>query len=327
MHRERKNTGTCQPSNWYFFIQQSTNTIAGRQRTVKSSIGELVITEKQAKKLGVKPRIQISEYLEKCCLLVSANNSYERTEEDIAILLGIRISHSTQQRLVHRHNFENLIVNETVETICIDGGKVKLRTPKGEDSIWNDYKAVTLEGQAISAYFQQNDSLVAWVNQQPLATPLSCLGDGHDGVWNLFAQIGITTQRREVLDWFHLMENLHKLDLDITQFSQITTWLWQGQVEMLIPYLQQIRPDDTDNFIAYLTKHRTRIPNYQFDQKQGLTIGSGAVESAVKQIGRRLKISGAVWERRNVPQVLRHRCAYLNGYFTRQASPRVFAIP
>jgi hypothetical protein len=87
----------------------------------------------------------------------------------------------------------------------------------------------------------------------------------------------------------------------------------------VIPYLQKTLGDDADNFIAYLTKHRTRIPHYQFDQKQGLTIGSGAVESAVKQIGRRLKISGAVWERRNVPQVLRHRCAYLNGYFTRQA--------
>jgi hypothetical protein len=122
------------------------------------------------------------------------------------------------------------------------------------------------------------------------------------------------------------MENLHKLDLDVIQFSQITTWLWQGQVERVIPYLQQIRPDDADNFIDYLTKHRARIPNYQFDQKQGLTIGSGAVESAVKQIGRRLKISGGVWERRNVAQVLRHRCAYLNGYFTRPAPPQAFAV-
>ncbi|MDC0832242.1 ISKra4 family transposase, partial [Geitlerinema sp. CS-897] len=35
----------------------------------------------------------------------------------------------------------------------------------------------------------------------------------------------------------------------------------------------------------------------------------------VKQIGRRLKISGAQWERQNVPQVLKQRCAYLNGDF------------
>ncbi|ELS32542.1 hypothetical protein Pse7429DRAFT_2258 [Pseudanabaena biceps PCC 7429] len=41
-------------------------------------------------------------------------------------------------------------------------------------------------------------------------------------------------------------------------------------------------------------------------------MGSGAVESTIKQIGRRIKISGAQWKRDNLPQVLKHRCAYLN---------------
>ncbi len=39
----------------------------------------------------------------------------------------------------------------------------------------------------------------------------------------------------------------------------------------------------------------------------------GSVESAVKQVDRRTKISGAQWKQENVPQVLAHRCAYLNG--------------
>ncbi len=43
------------------------------------------------------------------------------------------------------------------------------------------------------------------------------------------------------------------------------------------------------------------------------SIGSGSVESVVKQVDRRTKISGAQWKRENVPQVLAHRCAYLNG--------------
>ncbi|MBU6230238.1 MAG: ISKra4 family transposase, partial [Cyanobacteria bacterium REEB459] len=41
-----------------------------------------------------------------------------------------------------------------------------------------------------------------------------------------------------------------------------------------------------------------------------------AVESTIKQIGRRVKISGAQWKEDNVPQVLRQRCAYLNGRFS-----------
>ncbi len=65
-------------------------------------------------------------------------------------------------------------------------------------------------------------------------------------------------------------------------------------------------------FLAYLERHWLRIPDYQAFQTQEITIGSGAVESTIKQISRRIKISGAQWKRDNLPQVLKHRCAYLN---------------
>ena len=54
-------------------------------------------------------------------------------------------------------------------------------------------------------------SLVGWVNEQSLATPLICLEDGHDGIWNVFGEIANANQRYEILDWFHLLENLHKV--------------------------------------------------------------------------------------------------------------------
>jgi len=68
------------------------------------------------------------------------------------------------------------------------------------------------------------------------------------------------------------------------------------------------------NFINYLDKHCDRIVNYQYYQAEQICSGS-AVESAVKQIDR-TKISGAQWNKENVPQVLAHRCAYLNGLLT-----------
>ncbi len=288
---------------------------------MKSCLGELQLSEQQAKKLGVKPGTQISGYLEKCCLLVSANNSYERTAEDLAMLTGISISASTQQRLVHRQDFGTVVVDEVVNTISIDGGKVRVRTPKGQESVWNDYKAVTLEGH-VNAYFKQNEALVAWVNAQPLAASVSCLGDGHDGIWNLFAQIGTPTQRREILDWFHLMENLHKGAVSVTRCHQIRGYLWQGNLNQAIWTLLRDASDSALKFIAYLQNHRIRVPHYQALQQGGFTIGSGAVESLVKQINRRLKISGAPWNVGNVPQVLKHRSAYLNGDFTR-SQPRL----
>jgi len=47
-------------------------------------------------------------------------------------------------------------------------------------------------------------------------------------------------------------------------------------------------------------------------QTEGLCIGSGDVESLVKQIGERVKITGARWKTENAPQILRLRTAYMN---------------
>lgn len=249
-------------------------------------------------------------------MLVSANNSYQRTTEDLAKLTGMRISHSTQQRLVHRQTFEAIVLNTPVDTISIDGGKARIRTPKGEESVWNDYKAVTLGGSVMGGYFKQNQALVDWVKAQPLAATLSCLGDGHDGIWNLFEQIAPPQQRQEILDWYHLMENLHKVDDSFPHCSTVKTLLWQGKVDESIHLLAGAHLESATKFGAYLIKRRHRIPNYQYLQLEGYTIGSGAVESAVKQINRRLKISGAQWAAKNLDQVLKQRCAYLNGQFS-----------
>lgn len=55
--------------------------------------------------------------------------------------------------------------------------------------------------------------------------------------------------------------------------------------------------------------------NYDDDWWRGITIGSGEIESGIKQIAARVKLTGAQWNEENVPQVLNHRCAYLNGEF------------
>ena len=68
------------------------------------------------------------------------------------------------------------------------------------------------------------------------------------------------------------------------------------------------------NFLKYLAQHQERIPDYQSDQQQGLCIGSGSVESTLKRIGVRIKISGGQWKAENVGRVLKQRCAYLNRF-------------
>ena len=76
------------------------------------------------------------------------------------------------------------------------------RVHKGQKSEWKDYKAI-VSSAGILASFNQNDIIIDWANKQPLAKPVTCLGDGHDGVWNIFKEISSEHQRREILDWYH----------------------------------------------------------------------------------------------------------------------------
>ncbi|TFI51136.1 hypothetical protein BLD44_027790 [Mastigocladus laminosus UU774] len=55
----------------------------------------------------------------------------------------------------------------------------------------------------------ENEALIDWVNKQQLADPLTCLGDGHPGIWKIIRQFNCPGEKREILDWFHLSENLH----------------------------------------------------------------------------------------------------------------------
>ena len=198
------------------------------------------MSEQQAKKLQLKPRKRLSPWIEKSCLLLSANVSYENAARDFEELTGIAIGHSTQQRLVHRADWAAETATVVVNALSLDGGKARIRTPEKGPSVWLDYKAVSLHGIRCDAWFQENEALLESVNSQPLAPVV--------------------------------------------------------------------------NFLNYVAQHQARIPNYQSDQQQGLCIGSGAVESTIKRIGVRIKISGAQWKSENVGRVLKQRCAYLNRF-------------
>ena len=140
---------------------------------------------------------------------VSANVSYENAAKDVELFTGVKVSANTQQRLVHRSEFKRPTASSEVEELSVDGGKIRLRTQKGEPCSWRDYKGVRLHEQGTQAFFQDNSTLVDWVNHQSIAAIVTCVGDGHDGIWNIIKQLAPEKQRREILDWYHLMENLH----------------------------------------------------------------------------------------------------------------------
>ena len=64
-----KDAGASKSKNRFFFIKQVTGKELGRKRVVKSIVGKVTVTEKQAISLGLKPYSQLSPLMEKNCLL------------------------------------------------------------------------------------------------------------------------------------------------------------------------------------------------------------------------------------------------------------------
>jgi hypothetical protein len=258
-------------------------------------LGQLPITEKQAGYLDFPSHQRISPALEECCWRASATVSYKNAEKDLQEYTGIRVSKKTLQRIVHRHQFPEEEVRESIQEISLDGGKVRLRTEtKGEPCAWKDYKAICTDKRVRKAPFRENEALIEWVNRQELSDPLTCLGDGHPGIGKLIGQIEAPGQKREILDWFHLVENLYKVGGSVKRLREAESLLGKGKVEETIALFSSLSKKQAENFCHYLRTHCHRILNYSYYQeKQICSIGSGAVESTIKQIDRRLQITGA----------------------------------
>ena len=99
------------------------------------------------------------------------------------------------------------------------------------------------------AFFKDNQGRLDWVNAQPRQAQFTCLGDGHDGVWNIVSGIGTPEQRIEVLDWYHLMENANKVQGTPAQLDPIRALLWRGETQKAINYLRQQQCRGATGFI------------------------------------------------------------------------------
>lgn len=185
---------------------------------------------------------------------------------------------------------------------------MRLRHPEtGEPNYWKEYKGVRIENLYYGAAFQANDWLQNWLNSQPLANPVTCLGDGHiKGVWALFRPITPTETRLKILDWYHLVENLYGFGGSLKRLKQAKALLWEGRMDETQALFADCSLEQARQFCDYLERHHHRIVNYSYFQaKQICLIGSGAVQSAIKQVDHRIKLSVSQWVPDNIQQALR----------------------
>jgi hypothetical protein len=116
----------------------------------------------------------------------------------------------------------------------------------------------------------ENEVLIDWVNHQKLAKPLTCLGDGHPGIWKIVREFNCHGKRREILDWFHLIENLHKVGGSLKRLSQAKNLLWPEKIDETLILISPLKSKKAQNYCQYLDTHRHRIVNYDYYQTEGI---------------------------------------------------------
>jgi hypothetical protein len=151
--------------------------------------------------------------------------------------------------------------------------------------------------------------------------------DGAEWIWKHVQ--ALFPQARQVLDYYHCKEYLHRVakvhygaSVQALEWVEATlTRLYLGKVGLVLGGLQrmQAQSDEAAKAIAncwdYLDAHRGRTA-YRKLRRGGYPLGSGGIESSNKFICHvRLKRSGAWWYEINSNQMLALRCAKYNGTF------------
>ena len=242
----------------------------------------------------------------------------------------------------------------------MDGGRVRTRAPKGEEQPWREVKTGAwyqargvpptkpddkwrIQAHDISYYADicpaEDFGDIFWstgvARGAEEAVELIIIGDGAQWIWEL---VDLHFPHAiQIIDWFHACEYLmpvakQAFDDNTQQQQWLNTTrdaLWHGDLEAVIEacekYIQSELPANEDaaqQAVTYYTNNQHRM-KYQHYRKQGYQIGSGTIESAVKQIAsQRLKVSGARWNLDSARSVAKARAAYLSNQWQDLAQRR-----
>jgi hypothetical protein len=174
-----------------------------------------------------------------------------------------------------------------------------------------------------------------WLGPQTIVV---VIGDGSEWIWH---RATLFVRRCEILDFWHAME--YAWAYARLQFGEgarrseqwtrrVAQDLKAGQVQAVIARLQTLQPrspesrDALATLIRYYTTHAARM-QYDEYQRLGYGIGSGAVESAHKQVVHaRLRQAGMRWSEVGARRLLALRLLLLNGEWARADQLRLVRV-
>lgn len=161
---------------------------------------------------------------------------------------------------------------------------------------------------------------IALEHDLPTAKEQAVVGDGALWIWNVAEDV--CPEGRQIVDWFHAVEHLADAAValypddhaDRKRRHWLNTYkdhLYRGRIHKIIAVLKQRKRDD---LASYFERHQRRMQYLEF-REEGFPIGSGTVESGVKQFKQRLTGTGMRWNADNADRMLVIRAAVLGNDF------------
>lgn len=159
-----------------------------------------------------------------------------------------------------------------------------------------------------------------------------CIGDGAKWIWKaceeLFPKEYYPSGIIEIIDFYHALEKIGDIKKEVFTneiygkrfFEQCDEYLQKGNIEIIEQELtklkaEQIIPEKKkiiDETLQYFANNKKRM-RYEKYRKEGLCIGSGAIESSNKYvIQRRVKLQGMRWDEENLNFMVHLRAEYIN---------------
>jgi hypothetical protein len=157
-------------------------------------------------------------------------------------------------------------------------------------------------------------------HELPTARERAVIGDGAAWVWNVAEDV--CPDGRQIVDWFHAVQHLaeaaNALYPDDKHIHQRQRWLkihkdhlYRGRIHKIIAALCKRERDD---LAGYFENHQRRMQYLEFREER-FPIGSGVIESGVKQFKQRLTGAGMRWNGDNAQRMLVIRAAVLSDDF------------
>lgn len=159
---------------------------------------------------------------------------------------------------------------------------------------------------------------LAVAHHLPTAAEVVLTADGAEWIWNCAADY--FPESIQIVDWYHATQHLMQAATALypTAPTAAQTWaqtqrqaLYLGQIEKIIQPLEQAQlPEQA----RYFRTHQRRM-QYQEFREEHYPIGSGTIESGIKQFKHRLTGPGMRWSRPGAERMLLLRAAVLSHTF------------